>query len=92
MFPESAAGGWRRTSLRELPAPESPGPVPRAAVERLVAACCDGPGRLDARVYALSPAAAREMAQRRRPADRKLLWEAAAKLEKRLADAGGGRK
>jgi len=113
LFPETASGGWRRTSLRELPASESPDPVPPNAVERLVAASYDGPGTLDARVYALSsPAAAIEVTQRWRPsadtvffdrgrllvvvkwqsADRKLLREFVAGLEKRLADAGGGRK
>jgi hypothetical protein len=56
LFPETAAGGWRRVSVRELPVSESPDPVPRTSVERLVTASYDGPGKLDARVYALSSA------------------------------------
>ena len=113
LFPETAAGGWRRLSLRELPVSEPPDPVPRAAVERLLAASYGGLGALDARVYTLSsPAAARDVTQRWRPsantvffdrgrllvvvkwqsADRKLLREFVAGLEKRLADANGGQK
>jgi len=113
LFPESAAGGWRRTSLGEMPVEESPDPVPRTAVERLVAAAYDGPGKLDARVYALTSAAeAGELAERWRPsadtlffargrlfvvvkwqsADRKLLREFVAELERHIASAPGGRK
>jgi hypothetical protein len=113
LFAETAAGGWRRVSARELAVSESPDPVPRTSVERLVAASYDGPGKLDARVYALSSAGeALELTERWRPsadtvffnrgrlfvvvkwqsADRKLLQEFVAELEKRLAGAGAGRK
>src|SRR5579872_4505771 len=68
LFAETAAGGWRRTSLRDLPTSESPDPVPRSSIDRLVAAAYEGPGKLDARVYALSaPAIALDLAQRWRP-------------------------
>jgi hypothetical protein len=111
LFAPTAAGGWRRTSLRDLPPSESPDPVPRTSVDRLVTASYDGPGKLDARVYALSSAGvALELMQRWRPsadtvffdhgrlfvvikwqsADRKLLQEFVAELEKRLADADRG--
>jgi hypothetical protein len=68
LFPETAAGGWRRVSARELDVSESPDPVPRTSVERLVTASYDGPGKLEARVYALSSAGeGLELAQRWRP-------------------------
>jgi hypothetical protein len=55
-------GAWRRTSVGELP--------PRAvAIERILAASYQGPGKLEARVYQLtSSAAALEMAQGWKPA------------------------
>lgn len=83
------------------------------SVDRIVAASYEGPGKLDARVYAVSaPAVAFELAQRWRPsadtvffdhgpffvvikwqsADRKLLKEFVADLEKRLAAADGSGK
>ena len=68
LFPESAAGGWRRTSLRDLPVSEAPDPVPRTSVDRLSVASYEGPGKLEARVYALSsPAVGVDLAQRWRP-------------------------
>jgi hypothetical protein len=68
LFPENAAGGWRRISMSDLPASESPDPVPRTAVDRLVTASYNGPGKLDARVYALSSEAdSLELMQRWRP-------------------------
>src|ERR1035438_7718634 len=68
LFPESAAGGWRRVALREGPASESPDPVPRTAIERCLAASYDGPGKLEARVYVLSASAvAFELTERWRP-------------------------
>ena len=68
LLPETAAGGWRRISLRKMPVAESPDPVPRTAVESLLAASYGGPGKLEARVYALSsPGAALELTQRWRP-------------------------
>jgi len=68
LFPETAAGGWRRISLGEMPVAESPDPVPRTEVERLLAASYGGPGKLDARVYGLSSeSVALELTQRWRP-------------------------
>jgi len=68
LFPETAAGGWRRTSMREMPVSESPDPVPRTSVDRLAAATYEGPGKLEARVYALSsPEVGVDLAQRWRP-------------------------
>jgi hypothetical protein len=54
LLPESAAGGWRRTSLRRTPVSEAPDPVPRNAVTRLETGDYEGPGKLEARVYELS--------------------------------------
>jgi len=56
LFPEVAAGQWHRTSLRDLPAGESPDPVPRTSIDRIQTATYQGPGKLDARVYQLSSA------------------------------------
>jgi hypothetical protein len=68
VFPQNAAGGWRRTEVRDLPASESPDPVPRNEIERLRAASYEGPGKLQARVYGLSSAAmGSELTQRWRP-------------------------
>lgn len=68
LFPETAAGGWHRTSLATIPVSDAPDPVPRTSVDKLVVATYDGPGRLEARVYAVnSPAVGLEMAQRWRP-------------------------
>jgi hypothetical protein len=59
---------WRRTALRDLPVSEAPDPVPRTSVERLAVASYEGPGRIEARVYALtSPAVGFDLAQRWRP-------------------------
>ena len=67
-FPETAAGGWRRASLRDVPVSEAPDPVPRTAVERLQTAVYQGPGELEARAYQLtSPAVGLDLAQRWRP-------------------------
>ena len=68
LFPQAAAGGWTRVSTRELSVSESPDPVPRSAVERFAVASYQGPGKLEARVYALSsPAVGLELSQRWRP-------------------------
>jgi hypothetical protein len=68
LFPETAAGGWRRTAMREVPVSEAPDPVPRTSVDRLAAASYAGPGKLEARVYALtSPEVGLDLAQRWRP-------------------------
>jgi len=68
LFPATAAGVWRRTSLREMGASEAPDPVPRNEIERIAAASYEGPGKIEARVYALrSPAVGLELAQRWRP-------------------------
>jgi len=112
LFAKDAAGGWHLTRLRDLSASESPDPVPRNSIDRLISASYEGPGKLEARVYALSaPAVALDLAQRWRPsadtvffnrgpffvvikwqsADRQLLKEFVADLEKRLASADGGK-
>ncbi len=68
LLPETAAGGWRRTSLRRTPVSDAPDPVPRSAVTRLETADYAGPGKLQARVYELSSAAVgTSLAQRWRP-------------------------
>ena len=68
IFPDVAAGGWRRTALHDLPVSEAPDPVPRTSVNRLAVASYEGPGKLEARVYALSsPAVGIDLAQRWRP-------------------------
>ena len=68
IFPESAAGGWRRTAMHDLAVSEAPDPVPRTSVDRLTVAAYEGPGKLEARVYALSsPAVGIDLAQRWRP-------------------------
>lgn len=56
LLPETVAGGWRRTSLRETPVAEAPDPVPRNAVTRLETAQYEGPGKLEARIYELTSA------------------------------------
>jgi len=113
LFAREAAGGWKLTALRDLSPSETPDPVPRDAIDRIVAASYEGPGKLEARVYALgAPAVAFDLAQRWRPsadtvffnrgpffvvikwqsADRQLLKDFVADLEKRLAAADGGKK
>ena len=68
LFPESAAGGWRRGAVRDLAASDSPDPVPRNEVELLRQADYDGPGKLQARVYQLRSAQVSSvLAQRWRP-------------------------
>lgn len=68
VFPEAAAGGWHRTEMRDLPASDSPDPVPRNEVDRLRVASYEGPGKLQARVYELSsPAMGLDLTQRWRP-------------------------
>ncbi len=67
-FPDTVAGVWRRTSMLDPPVSEAPDPVPRTSVTRLRAAVYEGPGKLEARVYALtSSAAGLDMVQRWRP-------------------------
>jgi len=68
LFPQTAANVWRRTALRELPVSEAPDPVPRISVARLAVATYEGPGKIQARVYALSsPAVGVDLARRWRP-------------------------
>jgi len=65
---EKAAGGWRRTSLAETSASETPDPVPRNAVARLETAQYEGPGKLEARLYELTSAeVGATLAERWRP-------------------------
>ena len=67
LFPE-VVGQWRRMSLRDLPAGESPDPVPRTSIDHIQIATYQGPGKLEARVYRLSsPAAGFDLAQRWHP-------------------------
>jgi len=68
LFPAAAAGGWRRVSVRDVPASEAPDPVPRNEVDRLEVASYDGPGKVEARVYVLfSKTVGLELSQRWRP-------------------------
>jgi len=68
VFPENAAGGWRRTGLRQLSASEAPDPVPRNEIENLLTASYEGPGKLEARLYVLgSDAVGVELSQRWNP-------------------------
>ena len=68
IFPESAAGGWRRTDRRQLSASEAPDPVPRNEIESLLTASYEGPGKLDARLYVLgSGIVGLELSQRWKP-------------------------
>jgi hypothetical protein len=68
LFTETVAGVWHRTGLRTISAWDAPDPVPRTAIDDLVSATYDGPGRLEARLYQLSsPAVALELVQRWHP-------------------------
>jgi hypothetical protein len=68
LFPATAAGGWRLVVAREVPVSEAPDPVPRNEIERLEEGLYEGPGKVDARVYALgSPTVGLELSQRWRP-------------------------
>jgi hypothetical protein len=65
---ETVAGVWHRTALERPSVSDAPDPVPRSAVEQFQRATYEGPGKIDARVYALdSPAVALELVQRWRP-------------------------
>ena len=65
---ETVAGVWHRTALEHPPVSDAPDPVPRSAVEQFQSATYEGPGKLQARVYALdSPAVALDLVQRWRP-------------------------
>jgi hypothetical protein len=65
---ETVAGVWHRTALERPPVSDAPDPVPRSAVEQFETATYEGPGKLQARVYALdSPAVALDLVQRWRP-------------------------
>lgn len=67
-FPDTVAGVWRRTALRDLPVSEAPDPVPRTSVRRLRTAVYEGPGHLEARAYELSSfAVGLDLVQRWRP-------------------------
>ncbi len=67
LFPETAAGGWRRISSGDSPA--SPDPVPRNEVEQTrTASYAAGSGTVDARVYQLTSASQGvDLAQRWHP-------------------------
>lgn len=54
LFTETVAGGWHRTSIRTVSAWDAPDPVTRTAIEHLVIANYQGPGKLEARLYQLS--------------------------------------
>jgi hypothetical protein len=69
LFPQVVAGVWHRTALRDLPASESPDPLPRTSVDRIQTASYEGPGKLEARVYQLtSSTVGFDVAQRWHPA------------------------
>jgi hypothetical protein len=68
LFPDTVAGVWHRTALREESVSNTHDPVPRTSVERLEVASYEGPGKLEARVYALtSPEVGLDLVQRWRP-------------------------
>ena len=68
LFPETVAGVWRRTAVREIAISDAPDPVSRSGVDRVEAASYKGPGKLGARVYELeSPEVGLNLAQRWRP-------------------------
>jgi hypothetical protein len=68
LFPTNAAGGWRLVVAREVPVSEAPDPVPRNEIDRLEEGLYEGPGKIAARVYALSSATVgMELSQRWRP-------------------------
>jgi hypothetical protein len=68
LFPETVAGAWRRTAVREVPVSDAPDPVSRTSVIRLEAATYEGPGKLEARAYELTSAGvALDLVQRWRP-------------------------
>lgn len=75
VLPETV-GPWKRVSLADLAASDSPDPVPRTMIERAQVASYQGPGKLQARVYELSsPQAGLDVAQRWRPsADTVFFW------------------
>jgi hypothetical protein len=66
VFPETL-GGWHRVGpVRELAQP--PDAIPAQNIQAIRTASYDGPGKLDARVYALpTPAVALDVVQRWRP-------------------------
>lgn len=66
LFPETAAGGWRRTATGQDSDPRDP--VPRSAIQQTRTATYEGPGHVEARVYELTSAAeGLDLAQRWRP-------------------------
>jgi hypothetical protein len=68
LFPATVAGGWKLVVAREVPVSEAPDPVPRNEIERLEEGLYEGPGKVDARVYALDSATVGlELSQRWRP-------------------------
>jgi hypothetical protein len=68
LFPETVAGVWKRTSIRESTAPDPPDPVPRTSVQRVETASYEGAGKLEARAYELtSSEVALDLVQRWRP-------------------------
>jgi len=75
VLPESV-GSWKRTSVKDLPASESPDPVPRTSIQRAQVGNYEGPGKLQARVYELSSEQAGvDVAQRWHPsADTVFFW------------------
>jgi hypothetical protein len=67
-FPDTVAGVWRRTAMRDPSASEAPDPVPRTSVDRLRTASYEGPGHIEARAYELtSSAVGLDLVQRWRP-------------------------
>jgi hypothetical protein len=74
-FPETL-GGWRRTAVRDAPVAQPPDAIPAARIEQIRIATYEGPGKLEARVYALpSASVALDVAQRWRPAAQTVFFE-----------------
>jgi hypothetical protein len=71
VFPEML-GGWRRIAVRDVPASQPPDAIPARGIESILGATYEAsggtPGKLDARVYALSsPVVALDVVQQWRP-------------------------
>ena len=67
VFPETVAGVWRRTALRDVPLSEAPSFAPRGIIRHIRSAAYDGPGKIEARVYEAAPDVGLELIQHWRP-------------------------
>src|SRR5262245_45560898 len=68
VFAESLAG-FHRTSVSDVPASQPPDAIPAKEIDQIRMAAYEGPGKLEARVYALANSAvALDVVQRWKPA------------------------